>query len=700
MSIQFDRTGFRVDGEDAYLNSGEFHYFRVPRGDWKRRMELFKSAGGNTLATYVPWLIHEPEEGDIRFGDIPNRDLAGFLETAKETGLNVILRPGPYQYSELRNDGLPEWLLRDYPQVLARSREGKPIQRSSISYLHPLVLEKARKYYRAFASVARAYMAENGGPVAMIQLDNEVMGIHLWFGSMDYNPETMGFGREDGRYAVWLRKKYGRIEALNGAYDSAYASFAEVTPFPAGKGAEAEGRRARDYGMFYRAAIAEYFGILRSWLRQDGLNVPLCHNSGNPNMDPLFPEIAEEMGEGFLLGSDHYYTLDQFWAQNSPTPQYALRVLESCDELRAMGMPPSVLELPGGSPSDTPPILREDLLACYMTNAALGAKGVNYYIYTGGPNMPGTGNTCDLYDYNALVRADGSRNETFEAFSKFSEFQKTHRFLQRARRAASVQVAFDWNAMRAGDFEPGAQTMTGEETGKFLERGVLYTLMCSRCSPELVPLDREPDRSRPLIVPCPSALSDKAQRILLDYLNAGGKVLILPCFPETDEEYRPDTRLRDAVGGKYRVLEEPPMVVEVLGKDRVFRAGGRVACEELPGDAAVIASDPESGAVLGFEKTVGKGKLIWLGCDWKMTTFDQPVMLEHLLERLGAVPCVESSNRNLFTALWEDDAGRRTLFVLNLYSGAQKTSVRVWAGDTVWAKDLALAPMEVKVLDL
>ena len=122
----------------------------------------------------------------------------------------------------------------------------------------------------------------------------------------------------------------------------------------------------RDYDDFYRSTVTEYALLLRSWLREDGLGGPICHNSANPNMNCQFPEMARAMGEGFLLGSDHYYTLNQSWPQNSPTPQYAIRALMSCDTMRAMGMPPSVMEMPGGSPSDTPPILPEDLLACYQ----------------------------------------------------------------------------------------------------------------------------------------------------------------------------------------------------------------------------------------------------------------------------------------------------------------------------------------------
>ena len=63
--ILFDTECYRTLTEPVYLLSGEFHYFRVPKGDWHHRMRLFKNAGGNVIATYIPWLLHEPEEGSF-----------------------------------------------------------------------------------------------------------------------------------------------------------------------------------------------------------------------------------------------------------------------------------------------------------------------------------------------------------------------------------------------------------------------------------------------------------------------------------------------------------------------------------------------------------------------------------------------------------------------------------------------------------
>ncbi len=699
--FRFDQTGFVIDRQDCFWVSGEFHYFRVPRQDWRRRMELFKQAGGNGIATYVPWLMHEPEEGFFDFGQTPQLDLPHFLKTAQEAGLKVLLRPGPYQYSELVNDGLPTWLLENYPEVLARDIRQKPFRKSSISYLHPILLSKARAYYRAFADVVRPWMAENGGPVVMLQADNELSGIHLWFGSLDYHAQAMGFGQRDGRWSQFLLKKYARIERLNEAYGTDFACFEDVRPIHAPERKEAAAcRRMRDYHLFYCEMMGEYLQTLAGWMREDGLHAPVCHNAANPGMNSLFVETVGRMGENFLLGSDHYYTLNQHWDQNNPTPQYALKALLSMELMKNLGMPPSVMEMPGGSPSDTPPILREDLQACYFTNLAMGMKGVNYYVYTGGPNLPGTGATTDLYDYQALVHADGSLNETYEAAKAFGQFAASHGWMQRTERDAGVQVGFEWEQMRCEDYEWRNQPVTGEHGQEFLRCGVLYSLLCSRYSPRLTALSGSLDRGQPLIIPCTSAMSAQAQKALVDFAAGGGKLLLLGTLPEMDLDYQPMTLLRDALGvSAVARAEEVNRVAFTSGKV-VYGIQQCYEIPQLPPNAQLLAKDADADRVLGFSLSLGQGRVCWIGADWTLRTFDQVQMLEDVLQAFDARPSVESANRNIFTALWQDECGHAAVFAMNLFSGAQKTSIRAYTNRGVmeW-KALTLAPMEVRVLE-
>ena len=696
-NFQFDRIGFKIDGKDQFLVCGEFHYFRVPAEDWKRRMELFREAGGNCLATYVPWLIHEPEEGNIVFGDVPNRDLARFLETAKETGLKVLLRPGPYQYSELINSGIPDWLLDNYPEILARDVNGNAFYPESVSYLHPTFLEKARIYYRAFAEVVRPYI---GDPVVLLQVDNEVSGIHVWFGSVDYHPVTMGIGTENGRYPTFLQRKYGTLDTVNESYGLSAASWSEVLPVDPDTARKdpAICRRLQDYADFYYTTLGEYLALLTSWLREDGLFTPICHNSANPTMNSMFLETLDAMGEDFLLGSDHYYTLGQHWAQNNPTPQYAIHVWYSMEMMRLMGMPPSVMEMPGGSPADTPPILPEDLLCCYMTNLAMGMKGVNYYIYTGGPNFPDTGVTCGIYDYNAHVHADGSLNQTYESLKTFGKFMEDHSWIQRGGRRGSAVIGFEWQATRCRDVEYKNVRFGRTACWDFARLGIAYTMLCSEYAPELVNLDGELDVSRPLIVPMPTVMSGEAQQKLIDFVEAGGKLLIAGTLPELDTEYRPCTLLREYLGNPK--LQKPrgrSCVVCSEEYGRIYGMSPLHGMDEVPEGAEVLCTELYSGDILGFKLARGKGSVTYLALQWLMKTFDQAEYLELLLKDLGAKPCIRSANRNIFTSLLEDAEGHCTAIAMNLYSSPQTTEITVYNkdGSAARTETVSMKPMEI-----
>ena len=100
------------DGKPYCLISGEIPYFRVPREEWRRRIRLFKEAGGNAVSTYMPWLLHEPVEGEFRFHGEDYLEIGEFLTICEEENVPVIIRPGPYQYTEMCYEGLPEWLGR------------------------------------------------------------------------------------------------------------------------------------------------------------------------------------------------------------------------------------------------------------------------------------------------------------------------------------------------------------------------------------------------------------------------------------------------------------------------------------------------------------------------------------------------------------------------------------------------------------
>ena len=707
MKLSFDSQSLLFDGRRAFFFSGEMHYFRVPVADWRRRMRLWKEAGGNFIGTYVPWIVHEPEEGRIVFGDCPERDLAAFLRTAAEEGLQVLLRPGPYVYSELVSCGLPPWLYRDYPALRWKRPDGSdegPFG-VKISYMHPLFLEKARRWFRAVDEQVRPFLAENGGPVAAVQLDNELAGIHFWSGGPDANPETFGVGREDGRWPRWLARKYGSVAAANEAYGVMWNSLAEIPPITEARPNASIGEecRRRDFYRCYREQLLEFLATLKSWLREDGVDTPLAHNCGSRNLLHLFEDAREALGPDFLLGYDQYYTLGPAWPQEHPTTSVAIDTHCNVDLVRALGWPAVGMEIQGGSYANFPPVLREDLFAFYMTHLAAGAKGINLYILTGGPNFAETGQSSDNYDYNAPIRADGSLNATYQSVADFGHFVAERRDLLEAERVAAVQVGFEWETLRLGDWTPpGCDGLSCAQAQSFAKKGILSALAATPYPGAWTELrEGALDQRRPLFLSAAEMMSERAQRAVVAFLEAGGRLFLAPWAPSLDQDLHPCTILRDFLRLPERHRIESPNSPIVVDGVRVFGCGTpRLIVDAPPPQADSPMTNARAGGVCGWWQKAGAGEVCIFGTEFTYSLFQQAEMLERILARMGAKPVARSSNRNILVDTHHHPDGRRTVFLSNLHASPQSTHLTLFRdGKPAEERDFDLAPMQVAVTD-
>ncbi|MEV5661869.1 beta-galactosidase [Streptomyces flaveolus] len=107
--IAFDRYSLLVDGRRLALWAGELHPFRLPSPSlWRDVLQKMRAYGFNAVGVPVAWNQHSPGPGQYDFTGV--RDLDLFLRTAAETGLYVVLRPGPYIGADVDAGGLPGWL--------------------------------------------------------------------------------------------------------------------------------------------------------------------------------------------------------------------------------------------------------------------------------------------------------------------------------------------------------------------------------------------------------------------------------------------------------------------------------------------------------------------------------------------------------------------------------------------------------------
>ncbi len=155
--LTWDRERFYLDGEPFAIRSAAMHYFRIVPQYWQDRLQKLKACGFNTVETYTCWNLHERREGEFDFSGL--LDIETYIKRAAALGLKVILRPGPYICAEWDGGGLPSWLL-NYPHLPLRCYDAR-------------FLDKVRRYCTELFRRLRPLLATNGGPILMVQVENE-----------------------------------------------------------------------------------------------------------------------------------------------------------------------------------------------------------------------------------------------------------------------------------------------------------------------------------------------------------------------------------------------------------------------------------------------------------------------------------------------------------------------------------------------
>ncbi len=140
------------------MGSVSLDYARLPREYWQQRLALVKGLGVNAILVRVPWMLHEPREGEFNFsGDF---DVREFCNLAHENGLLVWLHLGPYVDSHLDFGGMPWWLLSD-DSIKIRTPQKR-------------FMDRVGRYFRALAGELADCQLSRGGNIALIHIEEPV----------------------------------------------------------------------------------------------------------------------------------------------------------------------------------------------------------------------------------------------------------------------------------------------------------------------------------------------------------------------------------------------------------------------------------------------------------------------------------------------------------------------------------------------
>jgi hypothetical protein len=173
--VSYDHRAITINGVRTILLSGAMHYPRSTPGMWPYLFQMAKNQGLNTIQTYVFWNMHEHKQGVLDFSGRAN--LSKFLQDAANAGLFVNLRIGPFVCGEWNYGGLPVWL-NQVSNITFRS--------SNVAWETLM-----RKFILDIIDYVTPYLAKNGGPIILAQIENEYHGKDLayldWCGSLVSN---------------------------------------------------------------------------------------------------------------------------------------------------------------------------------------------------------------------------------------------------------------------------------------------------------------------------------------------------------------------------------------------------------------------------------------------------------------------------------------------------------------------------------
>ncbi|EPE35453.1 (Trans)glycosidase [Glarea lozoyensis ATCC 20868] len=108
-AVTWDNYSLSVNGERVFIYSGEFHYQRMPVPEmWLDIFQKLKANGFNTVSVYFFWSYHSPSR-DVYDFETTGRNVQRMFDYAKEAGIWIIARAGPYINAETNGGGLALW---------------------------------------------------------------------------------------------------------------------------------------------------------------------------------------------------------------------------------------------------------------------------------------------------------------------------------------------------------------------------------------------------------------------------------------------------------------------------------------------------------------------------------------------------------------------------------------------------------------
>lgn len=695
---------FIINGEKKFIYGGELHYFRVPKKLWRDRIKKVKEAGCNLISTYIPWMWHEAEEGliDLTGSTTEERDLKTFLKLVAEEDMYCLVRPGPYVMSEIRNHGIPYWVNEKYPEVIAKKQDGENHPTGTITYLHPAFLEKVDKWYKAVCEIIAPMQITKGGNVIMFQLDNEIGMLEWVTNQADYNCDVMK------RFEYFLQCKYSEEELKNILHINSYEEAREKIKNPVQATAAAF---QNEFMLFMRQYHREYIEYLKALAAKYGIDVPFVVNiHGFDAIDYAKRGITYPIGlsqlyealkpEGVVAAGDYYIG-------NIVHENYHDIVLANAftKAIQNEEQPLFSAEFQGGFQYGIPRLQPSTFDLTTRLCIANGMNSLNYYMFVGGENYEDIGLLGKRHDWQAPVGTDGKLRRHYKTIKHLAEVIKAiEKDLLNSKRDIVTHIGFyaDYYMTEySNEFTKEMYEELKTFRDKFLYNGMGKGLTLNNITYEGYDIKRDEfidiDEISSLWMFSTKWMDESVQAKLVRYIEDGGKLVLFPAIPEMDMKGEPCTVLKDALEIKVKQTHKNGFVT-ICETDQVSAD----YIETYEGQAMKKIAFPEEGSdeCCGFEKDMGKGKVLVVGAGVVLQQFFLDSLIRRLAEKIGDFPCTKRNDYIDVSFRSVPDKDTKFMFIQNYDEYRKNMSFDYFGEELFDGKEIWIQPRTGLILPL
>ncbi len=613
------------------LVSGEVHYWRLNPRYWKDILDRVREMGINVVSTYVAWDYHEYRRGKFDFTGKTDetRNLKRFLELTREKGFWVVIRPGPYIYSEWPNEGVPSYAYKFHR-------------------LHPQFLKYAKIYMTRVTQIIRPFLATKAkGHVILLQADNE---IDPW---PDIFGHQYGLDGKPGLFQDFLKELYGsNLQKLNERWGTRYHSFDEASPYIATMfkdepGLPLKGDKELNRNLDYFKFKYHYSLECARWnietYRSLGIDVPIYLN-----LYPFFyaHDWLQMQTKADFIGIDLYPS-----SELSEDKFEQRKLMDKIRYLKSISKMPFIAEFSAGvwhaRHYESGVLTPNHYRLITLTALLAGVAGWNWYMLVNRDNW-----------YMSPINEWGRvRSELYDVFR---ELVQINRLMDPASLTKMTDIAVTINPIQYA-----ARTLTHDSS-------ILVGLYNADVDYELYDPRVSGSQAKVIFYSGNQWLERKAQVNLRRYVEEGGTLIAFRNFPRKDDQFEPC----DIVG-----FHEPSRILfEFKKRFEIQFASNRpkipvvssVFCfDNVQGEKISAALGAYGRQTVGYRKRIGKGQLIHLGFEPTVE-----IILE-LLQYLKIPLYANSQTREVKTALFSKGGKRKTYYVIVVNNGNEEKSALV-----------------------